>query len=240
MANNEANEVQIVMPVHNEGESIAATLREWHSTVSPIAAMQLVVVEDGSTDNTKKVLAECSQTLPMLLNTETARRCYANAVTTALQLTTAPYVLAVDADGQCDPADFQHFWNQRDRANILIGWRVRRIDSLARKLISFTFGMLYRRLFEVEIHDPSCPYLLFRRQVYEAMPPELGLLTEGFWWEFIARANNLGYSIMELPINHRQRLSGESVIYQPKSMSRIATRNLRGLFKLWKQIRKHS
>ena len=55
-------ELDIVLPVHNEGDTIEATLREWFAELSPRLALTFIVCEDGSTDDTKAVLRRAPTT----------------------------------------------------------------------------------------------------------------------------------------------------------------------------------
>lgn len=122
-----APELQIVMPIHNEGESIGATLHEWYNELSPRVRLEFVACEDGSTDNTKAVLTQLSHDLPIKLLMAEGRKGYSRAVIDGFAATLAPYVLAVDSDGQCDPKDFWQFWERRDQGDVAIGWRVQAV-----------------------------------------------------------------------------------------------------------------
>ena len=126
-------ELQIVLPIHNEGESIAQTLEEWHGELSPKVRMEFVTCEDGSTDNTKEVLRECAERLPMKLIIAEGRKGYSQAVIDGYRATDSPYILAIDSDGQCDPKDFWKFWECRDKWDVIIGWRVNRADRPLRR-----------------------------------------------------------------------------------------------------------
>lgn len=228
------------MPVCNEGGSIADTLREWDKELSSRVRCELVVSEDGSRDNTKDVLTAIAKELPLRLDMTDERRGYARAVVTALRHTTAPFVLAVDSDGQCDPRDFWPFWQRRNEHDVVIGWRVNRRDNLARKVMSRSFKLLHRVLFGVTLHDPSCPYVLINRPLLDRLLPDLGSLTEGFWWEFVARATCTGARIQEQPITHRFRAAGSTVVFKPGQIPRIAWQNGSGLIRLWWQNRRKS
>lgn len=230
-------QLQVIMPVHNEGSSIAGTLREWYNELSGKLEVEFVISEDGSVDDTKEVLTGLSGEMPLLLDMTDDRRGYAKAVIAAFRATTAPHVLAVDSDGQCDPEDFWNFWGMREEADVVIGWRVKREDTLLRKTMSGSFKLLHRFLFSLKLHDPSCPYLLIRQEVLDRILPELGMLTEGFWWEFVAWAAAAGFRIKETPVNHRNRASGSSVVFQLPLIPRIAIRNVLGLIKVWRQTR---
>jgi glycosyltransferase involved in cell wall biosynthesis len=237
MPEQEHLDLQIIMPVHNEGESISATLQEWHDELSPRLGMQFIVCEDGSRDNTKEVLTRASKKLPMILDMVDGRRGYAGAVVAAFRQSTAPFVLAVDSDGQCAPADFWQFWERKDTFDIGIGWRIARQDFITRKVMSGSFKLLHKALFSHSIHDPSCPYLLIKRHALERLLPDLGLLTEGFWWEFVGRATNAGLHISEFPIQHRLRIAGSTVVFKMSKVPRIAMRNGLGLIKVWHRTR---
>jgi glycosyltransferase involved in cell wall biosynthesis len=230
-------ELQVIMPVYNESDSIADTIREWYKELSSRITCELVISEDGSRDNTKDVLTAVAKELPVRLDMTDKRRGYAGAVVTAFRNTNAQFVLAVDSDGQCDPKDFWSFWQQRNENDIVIGWRVKRRDTLARKVMSHSFKLLHCMFFGKTIHDPSCPYVLINRQLLDRLLPDLGSLTEGFWWEFIARATRAGARIQEQPITHRFRATGSTEIFKPSQIPRIAWQNGFGLIKLWWQTR---
>jgi dolichol-phosphate mannosyltransferase len=231
-------ELQVVMPVFNEGASIERTLREWHEELSPRLGVELVVAEDGSRDDTKAVLARLAEELPLRLDMSEARRGYGGAVMAALRATTAPYVLAVDSDGQCDPRDLWPFWEARADFDAQIGWRVARRDSALRKGMSRAFGILHAALFGTGLHDPSCPYVLMSRAHVERLLPEQGTLSEAFWWEFVARSHLAGARMCERPVGHRLRASGTTVVYKPSRVPGIAWRNGSGLLRLWWEKRR--
>lgn len=231
-------DVEVVMPVHNEGESIEATVREWYDELSPKVKVGFSITEDGSIDNTKEVLAHLRDTLPVKLDMTDERRGYSRAVIDAFRATSAPFVLAVDSDGQCDPRDFWQFWEKRDDYDVVIGWRVHRADSGVRKLMSGSYRLLHKLLFWVPIHDPSCPYLLIKRPVLERLLPHLGVLEQGFWWEFTARVRRAGFSMTELPVHHRDRAAGVTQVYKVGKIPGIAISHGLGLIRVWWQTRR--
>lgn len=226
-------DLQIVMPVHNEAASIGTVLKEWIDELSPYLRLEFIITEDGSKDGTKQILADLAKRHPMILDMTDKRRGYTGAMIAGMRLSTAPYVLAVDADGQFDPRDFRKFWEQREQSPFLIGWRTRRNDVLARRIMSKSFKTLHGLLFRQGLHDASCGYVLMRRSALEKLLPELGLVPEGFWLEVTARAGRRGIPITEVPINHRSRTAGTTVVYKPARVPGIAWRNATGLLRVW-------
>ncbi len=231
-------DVEVLLPVHNEAESIESTVREIYAALSPRVALRFIICEDGSVDDTKQVLRRLSQELPIKLLMSDARKGYSRAVMDGMKALEAEYLLCLDSDGQCDPQDFGKFWEARERQDVAIGWRVNRSDNFLRKALSRTFYGVYQLLYRVPVHDPSCPFVLARRQVIERVAPELGEMKQGFWWEFMARIHRRGFSLREFPVNHRRRSAGQTQVYRLSRMPGIGYRHFVALFKIWFQTRK--
>lgn len=229
--------LDVLLPVHNEGASIEATLREIYEELSPRVPLRFVICEDGSKDNTKEVLRRVSESLPMKLIMSDARKGYSRAVVDGMMESTAPYLLCLDSDGQCDPKDFWPFWESREAADVVLGWRVHRADNAMRRLMSGTFYGFYKALYRVPVHDPSCPYLLIKHAVVERIAPEMGEMQQGFWWEFVARVHRRKFSIKELPVHHRLRAAGTTQVYKLSKLPGIGYRHFVALFKIWSQTR---
>jgi glycosyltransferase involved in cell wall biosynthesis len=225
--------LDLAMPVHNEGAAIEKTLMEWYEELSPRIDVRFIITEDGSKDNTKEVLRKLEHKIPMILDMVDTRRGYGGAMTAALKASTTPYVLTSDSDGQSDPADFWRVWEMRDKFDLVVGWRVNRADRIIRKIMSRSFRIFHRSLFGTQLHDPSCNIMLMNRSVIDTIVPKIGLLSEGFQWEFVARSLKAGISIGEVPLNHRLRASGGTVVYKPARIPGIAWRNGIGLLKIW-------
>ncbi|HVP51311.1 MAG TPA: glycosyltransferase family 2 protein [Terriglobales bacterium] len=229
--------LEVLLPVHNEAESIAATIGEIYDTLSPRIPLRFIICEDGSTDDTKNVLTRLSQTFPIRLIMSEERKGYSRAVIDGMKSLQADYLLCLDSDGQCDPKDFWKFWDGRNHQAVTIGQRVCRSDNLLRKTMSRVFYTIYQLLYHVPVHDPSCPYVLANKQVIDSVVSELGAMKQGFWWEFIARVHRRGFSIREVPVNHRNRTAGTTRVYRLTKLPVIAGQHLAALFKVWFQTR---
>lgn len=229
--------LDVVLPVYNEAGSIEQVIREIYAELSPRFEMRLIICEDGSSDGTKEILIKLSKSYPIRLIMSPERKNYSRAVTDGIMAAEAPYILILDADGQCDPKDFWNFWPCIDRYDLVIGWRIKRSDSTLRLLMSRSFKALYDSLFHVPIHDPSCPYVLTTKRVTAVLSAHLGLLRWGFWWEFIARAYRHGFSIHEVPVNYCNRISGDTRVFSLRKIPFIAVTHVLGLLKIWYETR---
>jgi dolichol-phosphate mannosyltransferase len=232
--------IDVVLPVHNEGASIAATLREFHAKVAGEAKIPIrfVICEDGSSDDTVLVLKALALELPIKLISDPVRKGYSRAVIDGLRATDSDWVACIDSDGQCDPMDLPRLVNERSGQDLVIGYRNPRSDTQMRKAMSGAFGFVYRRYFNVRLRDPSCPYILINRTGLNAiLSGNVGILKQGFWWEFMARATALGLRMKELPVKHRVRSSGTTQVYRLGKIPRIAIEHLAGLSTLRRELR---
>jgi glycosyltransferase involved in cell wall biosynthesis len=230
-------EVEVLLPVHNEGESIEATIRGMFADLSRVARTGFIVCEDGSRDNSKQVLRDLARQLPIRLNMSDDRKGYSKAMREGMDMLEADFLLCLDSDGQCDPRDFDGFWKVRDSADVVLGWRTHRADPLVRRIFSRFFFLFYQAVFHAPVHDPSCPYVLIRKPVAKMLAQELGSMKEGLWWEFVARAHRRGFTIRELPVHHQLRSAGVTQVYKWRKMPAIFFRHLAALWTIWKQTR---
>lgn len=230
-------DVEILLPVHNEAESIEATVREIYGELSAKLKVDFIICEDGSKDNTREILSRLAQELPMRLNLSEARKGYSRAVCEGMRMLESEYLLCLDSDGQCDPADFWAFWEARDQADVVLGWRTNRADTFTRRTFSRFFYLIYQAVLRTPVHDPSCPYVLIRKAVASRLAGELGAMKQGFWWEFVARVHRRGFTIKELPVHHRLRSAGVTQVYHWTKMPGIFFRHVAAIFRIWSETR---
>jgi dolichol-phosphate mannosyltransferase len=225
--------LSIILPTYNEVKSLGYVIEKWSEYLcAKKINHEFVVCEDGSTDGTKELVIELSKKYPIVNETSLERRGYGGGVLAGIHSSNNDYVLCIDSDGQCLPDSFDIFWNNKDKADILIGIRTPRMDPFIRKIYSGLFLTLHRVLFPSRVKDPSCPYILAKKEMYIKLVDYLGFMREGFWWGFIGAALKLNLSIDQYEIKHFLRYDGSSVVYKVSKMPAIILRNIIGLIKL--------
>jgi glycosyltransferase involved in cell wall biosynthesis len=231
--------IDVVLPAHNEEAAIADVLCEFYRVAHDVGGvdLRLVVAEDGSSDRTREVVTRLAEYLPVYLLPQAPRKGYSRGVLDGIRATSAPLVAFSDSDGQCDPADLVRLINALGDHDMVVGYRQPRDDSLFRRVISRAFRIVYERCFSVRLKDPSCPFLVVRQDAVEKiLRGSPGILQQGFWWEFNARANAAGLSVVQLPVHHRSRAAGKTQVYHLSKLPRIAGEHLRGLLTLRKEL----
>ena len=227
------DDLSVIFPVYNERNTIERVLQDWDAQLRKLKIpFRIIVCEDGSTDGTSQLLKQLAKRFRLKLLQRPRRSGYASAVIRGILAAQTAYVLCVDSDGQCDPRDVSAFWPKRSEAQVLLGFRKARVDSLSRKLFSLLFKRVFSFLFDASIRDPSCPYVLFRPGVIVSFLDKLTLMREGFWWGFTGCSIKNRLSIKQIPVHHRARFDGQTNVYQLPKIPSIALRNMTGLIRL--------
>jgi glycosyltransferase involved in cell wall biosynthesis len=227
-------EIAVLMPIHNEAETIGESVTEFYNVISPKTPLELVLSEDGSTDNTKKVIEKLSETIPLKAILSTSRKGYAGGIKGGLKLVKANYVLITDSDGQQDPRDFWKLWNLRMKYDIVSGWRKKRADALYRKIMSKIFQWRIKSAFNLpNLLDITAPFKLMKTEVAIEIAEKCKYMSESFWNEFSVRAYIGGFSIGETIVAHRSRADKSATrVYKPWKIPKIAIAQLRAISKL--------
>ncbi len=229
--------VAIVVPVHNEGQTIEGVLRDYTAQVAAKLGSEILVCEDGSTDNTREVLRRLSGELPLRILTNEARLGYGGGVKRGLLLAEGDALFFSDSDGQYDPRDFWDLRQRMDGADMVIGVKTRREEPPHRILLSRGFHLLVKILFGVPLRDIDCGFRLIRKDVVDSIVDSVGDLPYSFWAEFTILTYLAGFRIAEVPVSHHGRLHGNTTIYQPRLLPKILIAQARGLLRLRRRVR---
>jgi glycosyltransferase involved in cell wall biosynthesis len=202
-------ELSIVIPVYNEEENVEPLIQEINAALRPLGMRyEIVVVDDGSQDNTFAALVQLYQSQPHLRVLKLKRNFgQTAAVAAGLAYANGEVVVMMDGDGQNDPADIPALLAELDRGNDLVsGWRYSRQDALlGRRLPSMIANRLISWTTQVKLHDYGCTLKAMRKDIAK------NLKLYGEMHRFIpAIAYERGARIAELKVNHRARSRGKS------------------------------
>lgn len=220
----------VVMPVHNEAESIEAVVRALHrDVVLRFDAVEVVVVDDASTDETPAILARLAAAASWLrVEASDSRRGHGPSVRHGLDLARADWIFELDSDGQSVVADFWSLWERRHDADLVLGVRADRHDPRHRVVMSRVLALLVSLLAGRRLHDANAPFRLIRRTVWEdvrtLLPSEVLALPTLISLGAVVRC----WRVVEVPVSHRARASGHSTL----RAFRLASFSLRAFVQL--------
>lgn len=175
--------LSVVIPVYNEGASVEATIRELHAVLrepaSGIGAYEITVVNDGSTDDTGRILAEQRESLEIQLVTHDRNRGYGAALKSGIRASRYDTIAITDADGTYPNHELPRLYRALEGCDMVVGARTGKNVQipLVRRPAKWVLNRLAEHLAETRIPDLNSGLRLFRRDEAIAM---FGLLPSGF------------------------------------------------------------
>ncbi|HSQ57059.1 MAG TPA: glycosyltransferase family 2 protein, partial [Gemmata sp.] len=218
--------LSLVIPAFNEAAVIARAIAEAEEALGQcFLAFEVIVVDDGSSDPTASVVKKALSTAKhtRLIRHE-SNRGYGAALRTGFEAARFPLVAFTDADCQFDLNELPSLAVLAAEYPIVAGYRVDRKDSCTRRFYSWGYNRLARVLLGTRVRDVDCALKVFRREVLTQLLPD----SRGFFvnTEILTRARQLGFPVVEVPVSHRPRASGESKV-SIREIPRTAARLVR-------------
>jgi glycosyltransferase involved in cell wall biosynthesis len=175
------NKLYIIIPAYNESETIRTVVEEWHEiAVQTGADSRLVVIDDGSRDDTYALLTELAKKLPQFIPLSKPNSGHGATVLYGYHYALengAESVFQTDSDGQTVPAEFWSFWEQREHFSALIGYRKNREDGFSRILVTKVLRLVLWCVFRLNIIDANTPFRLIKAEILKKYLP---LIPPGF------------------------------------------------------------
>jgi dolichol-phosphate mannosyltransferase len=200
--------ISVVVPLRNEEASLGALLAELRAVLDPPGQpWEAIFVDDGSTDGSFAALtrlhAQHENVRVVRLRRNFGK---ASALAAGFEQATGEIVVTMDGDGQDDPREIPRLLAKLDEGfDLVSGWKAKRRDPLARRLLSKVFNWVTGRVSGVRLHDMNSGLKVYRAPVVHA------LNLYGELHRFIpVLAHYEGYRVAELPVNHRPRAHGRS------------------------------
>jgi glycosyltransferase involved in cell wall biosynthesis len=199
----------IVVPFQNEEENVTVLYARLKQVMEQVGdSFELVLVDDGSSDRTYKLLEEIAAVDSRVLVVKLRRNFgQTSALSAGFDHATGEFILAMDGDLQHDPNDIPAFLEKLDEGyDVVSGWRKTRIDNFfLRRIPSACANWLMARLSGIPLHDFGTTFKAYRREVIQNIP------LYGEMHRFIpALASWYGASICEIPIRNANRERGRS------------------------------
>jgi glycosyltransferase involved in cell wall biosynthesis len=223
--------ISVVFPVYNEDYIIEKTIRSYYNELKGKISFEVIVVEDGSTDNTKKVLSRLRRELPIRVYMSDARKGYQRAVIDSLKYPKHEWIFLVDSDYQFDPHDFWKLLPYTGKYDIILGKKVKRKDPVYRITLSKGFNFLLRCCIGVPYRDMDTGYRLIRKKVIGHVIKDIHCL-KYFTSELVIRAHYKGFKIKEVPVEHFERKGGSTNVFPIRRIPFVILEELTGLMKL--------
>jgi glycosyltransferase involved in cell wall biosynthesis len=203
--------LSVVLPCYDEAPNVAAAVYEARTAAAASADRhEVIVVDDGSSDQTATIAAMLGATFPDVRLVRHARnRGYGAAVRSGIDASRGDWVLLTDGDRQFDLGELPALvaaGGAAGGADLVAGFRIDRADPAHRRLFAGAWNRLVRSTFGVGARDVDCAFKLVRGEALRALPLESdGAMIST---ELLVRARLAGWTVAEVGVHHRPRTAG--------------------------------
>jgi len=194
--------VSVVVPLFNEEENVPILQAELTAALTGLD-YEIIFVDDGSVDQTVNRIASGSRVRILRFERNAGQSA---AMYAGLRSARGGVAVLIDGDLQNDPADIPKLLAEIERgADLVCGYRAQRKDTVVKRITSRVANFVRSRFTKDGVRDTGCTLKAMKRECIDALLPFKGM------HRFIpALVKGAGFSLVEVPVNHRPRKFGES------------------------------
>ena len=224
------NSVSAVFPCYNDAQTIGGLIDDVHEALTPLVHdVEVIVVNDGSADNSRAVLDALAGDRPWLrVIHHEVNGGYGKALLSGFAAAQNEWIFYTDGDAQYDAREAALLVPMAtDEIEVVQGYKIGRGDPWHRKVIGRVYHHVVKRLFSLKVRDTDCDFRLFRRKLIIDRP--LTSTSGVICVEMMRSWDRAGARFVETPVHHYFRPFGKSQFFRLPAIARSA----RQLLALW-------
>ena len=197
----------IVIPFKDEESNVEDLVNEIEPVMEKLGdPWELIGIDDGSSDQTGPILKRLSEEKPYLQLIAFDRNYgQSSAFDAGFRAAKGEFVITLDGDRQNDPNDIPKLAEVSDQYDLICGQRKKRKDPPLKKIISSMANFVRSRLCKDGIQDTGCSLKIYRKECLNQVK-----LFDGMHRFLPALFQIEGFRVTEIPVNHRERVQGQS------------------------------
>ncbi len=208
--------LSVVFPCYNDQRAIEEIVKRVAKVLPVVASSyEIIVVDDGSSDNSKEILEKAGQTTSSLrVITHKQNLGYGAALANGFKEASKEFIFYTDGDGQYDVGELKNLVSAFDSTTDMVsGFKLSRSDPWFRKIIGAVYNQFVKFAFQLKVKDVDCDFRLFRRKILTGI--KFQTKSGAFDVEFIKKLQNANARIKEIGIHHYPRKFGQSQFFSP-------------------------
>ena len=201
-------------PAYNDGGTIASLVIRVVQAASRLTPdFEVIVVNDGSADDTAEIIDELARTYPQVRAVHhSVNRGYGAALRTGFATASKELIAYTDGDAQYDPSEIDVLWTHlTDDVDLVNGYKISRADPLHRIILGRAYHHAVKLLFRLRVRDVDCDFRLMRREIFDRIRLERD--TGVICLEMMRKVQDAGFRIVEVPVHHYHRAHGHSQFF---------------------------
>lgn len=197
--------VSLVIPLCNNGKTLVVQLKECADILDKTCSKyEIIICEDGSTDNSRKLLEQRFQNKPFKLIVHKTNLGIAKTTRELYKKASYDYVLLFSVDGDWDPLDIKKLllFLKKTKSDIVIGKRNSDNFTFYRKIISVSYNFLCYLFFQVKTDDAGSIKVMNNKILKNIKLTSKSVFSDA---EIIIRARKMGYKISSTPVYFKKK-----------------------------------
>jgi len=219
--------VSVFFPAYNDAGTIGGQVRKALEALESLTPdIEVIVVDDGSTDDTAAVVEEMASRDPRVrLVQHPGNRGYGGALRSGFAAARKQLIFYTDGDGQYDVSELPLLFARRDEADIVNGYKIKRHDPFYRIWLGALYNAAARFLFRIRLVDIDCDFRLMRKEAIDSI--ELESWGGTICLEMVKKLQDRGFTFVEVPVHHYARHTGRSRFFRPRHLYEMGREFLR-------------
>jgi glycosyltransferase involved in cell wall biosynthesis len=225
--------VSAFFPCYNDALSIPVMVRDVRrSLVDAVDDFEIIVVDDGSSDDSFEVLTALTAEVPELrVIRHDTNRGYGGALLSGFAAATREWIFYTDGDAQYDASEITRCIDAVTAdVDVVQGWKIGRGDPWYRKLIGRTYHHVVKFLFRLPVRDTDCDFRFIHSRVMAQV--ELTSTSGVICVEMMHAFDRVGVRFVEVGVSHHARPHGRSQFFRIPAIARSAKQ----LMALWWRV----
>jgi len=213
--------ISVFFPAYNDAQTIGGLVETSLAVLPTLTAdYEVIVINDGSTDNTGEVLEAVRAQHPdhVRIVTHAQNRGYGGALRSGFAAATKDLVFYTDGDGQYDPRELTLLYKHMAPAvGFVNGFKQSRNDPWHRIAIGWLYNRFARFIFGIQLRDIDCDFRLIRRELLNDL--DLRSTSGTICVELVKKLELCPYLVEEVGVSHFPRRHGRSQFFRVRSLA---------------------
>jgi glycosyltransferase involved in cell wall biosynthesis len=207
--------ISAFFPAYNDAGTIPTMIIRVLQTLPEVTDdYEVVVINDGSTDDTGRMLDELARLYsPRVRVIHHSRPSgYGGVLRAGFAAAQKDWIFYTDGDAQYDARELAALTHAlADGVDMVQGYKIKRHDPYHRIVIGLAYQYFVKLLFSLRIRDVDCDFRLMRRAIFDRV--KLESTTGTITFEMVRKIQDAGYRIVEVPVHHWYRQYGQSQFF---------------------------